>query len=200
MFCWPYCLKLERVCIFSMAIPRKPCWNSFSLLTPAGHSSSSLAHPLVSIKMLLFPSKTQTAASESPYQHNIPLNSGRLIWIYFLAAVCLNYISTQLAMMSIATKIPENPADWFPMSRKMSFAHVPHALGCHIKRFSLIQERLFYWFSVFVQCQALPQPFNSVHACMTRSCSAFRGPWFEQAVCLCKVQASQLHLTVFVSL
>lgn len=51
---------------------------------------------------------------------NIPLNSGRLIWIYFLAAVCLNYISAQLAMMSIATKIPENPAVWFPMSRKMS--------------------------------------------------------------------------------
>lgn len=90
-----------------MAIPRKPCWHSFSLLTPAGHSSSTLAHPLVSIKILSFPSKTQTAASESPYQHNIPLNSGRLIWIYFLAAVCLNYISAQLAMMSIATKIPQ---------------------------------------------------------------------------------------------
>lgn len=154
MFCWPHCLKLERVCIFSMAIPRKPCWHSFSLLTPAGHSSSTLAHPLVSIKILLFPSKTQTAASESPYQHNIPLNSGRLIWIYFLATVCLNYISAQLAMMSIATKIPENAADWFPMSRKMSFAHVPHALGCHIKRFSLIQERVFFLIGFLSLCNA----------------------------------------------
>lgn len=170
----------------------------FSSLTPASQRSSPSHLPLLSVFRCISSSRIPKSASGSPYRQSVPLNSWKIsLDLFFLAAACLTYITgfDQHCQLD-----PSKSYRWVLQVKAKAFVYMLRASVCVCIIRVSSQMGILFPLYVRVWCLTLPCVFSFMWACVTVELWCFlKGCDVSRQRCLCNVQASQLHLTAFVS-